>query len=464
MKYCFFLLLLVSCCPLRKPCFILPNHYLEVEENRVASSCAPNLYHFWEVFEDPLLNELVERGLSCNYDLNIARENILVARAILGIRTAALYPQIDSITYYDRTRNSLTLDDSPFLGGEYDTIYRTGIDAVWEVDIFGKNFAKRKIALYEFIAARENAIFVTLTVATEIIRYYLNLRAIQAQIKVAKDHIGITTYLLDLTEDRFQSGYSPQLNVFSSLALLEGKKAVVPHFEARLKDTIYGLAVLIGDLPENLAHLFDPPKPMPSAVANLSAGLPCQLLACRPDVLEKEFIMHAAGARVQAARKELLPTLSLSGFYAFASAFFTKWFHVDSQTFNFHPQLTLPLFHGGAILSHIDATTARQRQAVLDYEKSVLEALKEVETALISHLKEKESAEALLKQVNAYKKSREMAIALFTTGFVDFLYVMNIERDLFVAENFLIESQLSSMLFLIAFYKALGGGMQCIAL
>lgn len=452
----------MSCSPLKKPCFVLPTTYLEVEENQEASSCKPELCCFWEGLQDPLLNQLIERGLACNLDLEIARERILEARGILGIRTGALFPHINSVTSYERIRNSLTLDDTPILGGNYASLFTTGIDAFWEIDLFGKNYDKRRAALYELIATLEKGWFIKLTVSTEIIRYYLTLRSIQAQIKIAKDHIASTKDLLALTEDRFQSGYAPKLNVYSSQALLETRKAVLAHLEAKLKSTIYGLAVLIKDLPENLSHRFDPPKAMPTAVANLSAGLPCELLSCRPDIREKEFLMQAAGAYVMAARKELLPNLSLSGFYGFASGFFSKWCHVDSQAFTFFPKLCLPLFHGGAIWSHIIATTARQRQAVFAYEKSVLEALQEVETALISHLKEKESSEALQKTVNSYRESKEMALSLFTTGFVDFLYVMNMETDLFIAENFLIESKLSAMLYLIGFYKALGGGIKCL--
>ena len=168
--------------------------------------------------------------------------------------------------------------------------------------------------------------------------------------------------------------------------------------------------------------------------------------------------MRAAGAKVLASRKELFPTISLAGAYGYLSGFYKNWTIPESRNWNVSPFGSLPIFHGGEIWANIDAQTSFQRQAVYNYEKSVLTALKDVEDALVGYFKTKARIDELTKKYNANVAASELAKALYFAGVVDFLYVNDVDRDLFITHNTLAESEGNLVTYLIAIYKALGGG------
>lgn len=160
------------------------------------------------------------------------------------------------------------------------------------------------------------------------------------------------------------------------------------------------------------------------------------------------------------ARKELFPTLSIEALYSYATGFFTQWFKAGSRDWLFNPSLTLPIFHGGEIVAHIAFETSLQRQAVFEYEKRVLVAVKEVEDALVSYFQQGARCHVLEEEVAAYKEARQLAVDLYSGGLVDFLYVIDTERDLFFSEIDLAVSKEDLMTEFVAVYKALGGGWE----
>jgi len=458
------MIFLTGCMSVRKPCVTMPSIYQQEQECDVCTNETPSLDYWWEKFEDPMLNQLVEKALTCNYDLNIAREKIVEARSIMGIERSKLLPHIDGELLYSRVRNSETMTESPFLGGRFLNLFQSGFDAIWEFDLFGKNLDYTRASIYDICATAENMRNVHLTVASEVVRVYLRMRTLQSQIEVTENHIKSEENLHNLIKERYEAGLTPELNVYTSKALLETRKAVLPSFQAEFQESVYTLAVLTGDLPENLGHTFDTKKPIPHITPNIEAGIPSELLCRRPDIRDKEFLLRAAGVRLRASKKELFPTISIGALYSWASGFASKWFKPDSRSGNLTPLISLPLFHGGAIWSNIHVENSRQRQAVLAYEQTILTALKEVESSLISYIKQQIRHEALIREVEANQKARDLAQVLYIGGFVDFLYVLDVERDLFLSKNLLIRSQENLMVYLVAFYKSLGGGLECSAL
>lgn len=416
---------------------------------------------WWQQFNDPLLSQLIERALSCNYDLRLAREKICEARAVRGIVFSDLLPHIDAFTVFQRVRNSETLVDSPFLGGTFFNFYSAGFDSIWEIDLFGKHIDRTLAASFEIAAAQSNVRDVHVTVAAEVAVNFFVIRTLQERIKIAKNHINTETQILELVEDRFQAGLISGLDVSLAKALLQERLSELPTLEIRLYQTIFSLAVLLGEIPEALVSSFCEEKSLPCSEGKIPLGLPSDLLCRRGDVRAAEFAMLASGARVLAAKKELFPTLSLSGIFSYATGFFTKWANAASQSWLISPLLTLPIFHGGEILSNIQAATSVQRQAVLDYEKSVVKALEEVEGALVGYFREGGRIKSLKEEVSAYREARELSNTLYIAGVVDFLYLLDSERDLFFTEILLAESKERLMTYLVAVYKSLGGGWEC---
>jgi len=457
------LCLVGGCRPCGKPNLCLPTRFQEGEpvERCMGEEEEVSLATWWEQFNDLLLTSLIERALSCNHDLRIARERICEARAVYGIEFSTLLPHVDAFTLFKRVRNSQTLFESPFTGGKFINFYRAGFDAIWELDVFGKNIDKTRAATYEVVATYEEVRDVHVTIAAEVAVNYFIICTLQERINIAKRHILAEIEILELVEDRFQAGLIPELDVYIARALLQGRYAVVPKLEIQLYQTIYSLAVLLGEIPEALAPTFCEDKLLPCAEGKIPLGLPSDLLCRRGDVREAEFAMRASGARVSVARKELFPTISLDAFFNYATGFFTKWTNKASQGWFISPSLFLPLFHGGEIISNIKVATSQQRQFVLEYEKIVLKAVEETEGALVGYFRESGRIHALKEEVNAYREARKLAEILYVGGTVDFLYVLDTERDLFISENFLAESKEHLMTYLVAIYKALGGGWEC---
>lgn len=456
------LLLLAGCRPCRQPNLCLPEQYIEGECVDACGGEPVDLNQWWAQFHDPLLSEMIERALCCNHDLRIARERICEARGLFRVDVSILAPQLEGTLGWERNRNSQTLAQSPFVGGTFINHYVAGFDAFWEIDLFGKNIDRARAACLEVGAAAAEVRDVHVSVASEVARYYAMLRALQNRIDVALDHIENEKELVALTEERFRTGIAPGLDIANAQALLAERQSQLPQFEAELKAVIYRLAVLLGQDPETLAYLYCAERqPIPSTCGMIPLGLPSELLCQRGDVRSAELAMLAAGARVMAAKKEFFPTINIFGMFHWATGFYTQWFKSASRHWQMHPVGTLPILTGGRILANIDVETSLQRQAALAYERSVLVALEEVESGLAAYFKEAVRYEALEREISALEEARELSMILYKKGLVDFLNVIDVERDLFTAQNRFISSKEQLMTLLVAVYKALGGGWEC---
>lgn len=420
-----------------------------------------NLALWWRQFDDPLLISLIERGLSSNYDLRIARERICEARAVFGVEFAPLLPKVDAFMAFNRIRNSQTLSDSPFIGGTFVNYYQAGFDTIWEIDLFGKIWDRAKAACYDVVASYEEVRNVHVTVAGEIASRYFQIRSIQEKIEITKEHINRETEFLELVKERYRAGLISQLDIYQSKGLLNDRVSDLPALEIELYKNIYSLGVLTGNPPEKLLDCFCKKEDFPCVQAKFPLGLPTELLCRRGDIQKAEYEMLAAGARVISARKEFLPTISLEALYSYATGFYKSWFKSDSRQWSFTPSITLPIFRGGEIVSHIRYETSLQRQSVLNYEQTILKALEEVENALLGYFYEGSRLEALTEEVAAYENAVDISLTLYTGGLVDYLNVIQNERDLYQSQLSRAETKGSMMTQLVAVYKSLGGGWEC---
>ncbi|MCH9608642.1 MAG: Toluene efflux pump outer membrane protein TtgI [Chlamydiales bacterium] len=420
-----------------------------------------DLREWWEQFNDPLLASLIDRSISCNLDLRIAREKICEARAIFGLQFSELLPHVNAVAAFNRMRNSQRLDDSPSLGGTFVNVYRAGFDTNWEIDLFGKLRDRARAALYDVVAQEEEVRNVHLSIASEVAKTYFLIRNLQERVKITKSHIVSETNLYETVLDQYKGGIVSEINVLTAKTLLDTRLAILPVQEEELMRAIYSMAILLTEIPENLTSLFSEFKEVPCTSGKIPLGLPSELLCRRGDVRSAELKMKASGARVLAERKELFPTISLEGFFQMATGMFTQWAKKGSQTWSFTPFVSLPLFRGGEIISKIRIETSLQYQAVMDYEKSVIIALQEMEIALNAYIQEAQAFYALEEKVKDSSEARELAQVLYLGGMVDFLYVLDTERDLYLAEIALSESKEQLATNLVAIYKALGGGWEC---
>lgn len=464
MKKCLLLLLVVTACrPCLPPDPQTPTSFFmeECMDTCMGDLPVANLACWWEQFDDSLLISLIERGLTYNYDLQIARERICQARGIMGVDAAVLFPHIDGDVMFNRDRNSQTLSQTPFTGGDFVNIYAAGFDSIWELDLFGKNLDKTRAACFDIAAAAAEVRDVHVTVASEIAVNYFIIRTLQKRIEITQSHIDSETELYELVQARHDAGLISQLDVSLAKALLDGRKAMLPKLEASYYQTIYALAVMLGDLPEQLVDCFCDHKPLPCVAAQFPLGFPSELLCRRGDVRQAEFEMRAAGARVMAARKEFFPTISIQSLFHYATGFFTSWIKPESRHWMIEPGLSLPIFHGGEILANVEVQTSIQHQSVLNYELTVLQAVEEVESALVGYFQQGARIGHLEDEIAALKEASELSRILYFGGVEDFLYVIETERNLYSTEIVLQENIADWMTEMVAVYKALGGGWEC---
>ncbi len=461
MKKLCLLVFLISCRPCLEPEFEMQTAFTEEKQIAEMKGARVDLVVWWEQFKDPLLTELIQTAVDQNLDLRIARERICFARAEFGIEFSRLFPQIDGSLSFLRERNSETEGVSAFLGGGFENFYRSGFDAFWEIDIFGKLKDKATAAALDVFSEAEQLRFVNLSITSEVALNYFLIRNLQDRIRITNRHIQEAGDLLNTTEIRYDIGLIPELDVYTAKALLQTRYADLAALESRLQETIFALAVLLGQMPDTLLDAFNEERPYLIHEAQIPLGLPCELLTRRGDVRAAELAMWASGARVKASRKEVLPMLSVEGLYKYSSSFFTPWFDPESRYWVLNPYSVLPLFRGGGIISHIAARTSEQHQATLQYQKTVLNAVEEVESSLISYFQEQIRVKALIEQTANYQEARKLADSLYKAGLENFLFLFQLEKDLYASE--IGESEGLELLRakLVAIFKALGGGWEC---
>ncbi|CCB88540.1 efflux transporter outer membrane subunit [Simkania negevensis] len=415
------------------------------------------LRSWWTQFEDPMLNVLIHEAISQNLDLKIALEKINQVRAQYQIKAAELAPKLDMTVEERRSRISQNLFDSTFLGPPMQNFYKIGFDASWEIDIFGKRRREKESAFYEYEAERENARDIYITLLGDVAQSYIEIRSLQHQIQITKKQIFIQRELLDLTSNLFEAGLASEIDQKEVQALLESIRASLPPLEIALKQTIHGLATLLGKAPENFENEFVDETPIPLSSQEIPLGLPSDLLRRRPDIRKAERLLAAATANIGAAIADLFPRFSLIGDYGFQSNNSSNWLKAQSRTWSIGPSMNWPILYFGRIRENIRAQNSLQEQALLSYEQTILTALEDVENSLVAYYKEETRRSRLEKEVEAKHRAYELKRDLYLSGLADFQTFLQADQDLLNSENDLISSTQQLSTYLVSLYKALGG-------
>jgi NodT family efflux transporter outer membrane factor (OMF) lipoprotein len=432
------------------------------------------LARWWREFRDPVLDRLVGRAAGANHDLRITLARVRQARAQRRIERAAGLPAIDASGRYQQSRQSENVgfgggpgisgggSGTPggFEPGEEEEFWQAGFDASWEIDLFGGVRRAVEAAGAEVGAREEDARDVLVSLLAELARAYIELRAAQRQWTLTQDGIRSQEDTLALTRARFQAGVTGELDVAQAEAQVASTRASLPPLEAEAERAMHRLAVLTGLAPRALVDELRAEAPIPAPPSELALGLPSQLLRRRPDVRRAERSLHAATARIGAAKADLLPRLTLTGAFGFESDKLSNLGRWDSRVWSWGPRLRWPIFAAGSIAANIEVQNARQEEALQAYERAVLIALEDVENAVVNHQKERRRLDDLVAAVAASRRALAMARELYTKGLIDFLNVLQAERSVLDLEVRLAQSQSQLASAAVALYKALGGGWE----
>lgn len=417
---------------------------------KAAAAATQDLAQWWKTFDDPNLVSLVERAVKSNLDLKQAQARIRQARATRGVVSSAFWPTADLTASYNRSRSSPATPVSK--------LYTAGLDAAWELDIFGGTRRNIEAAEADIQAAIEDHRDILVTLTAEVALNYIDLRGYQQQIIIAQNNLKAQQHSAQLTRDRFVGGFVSALDVANADAQTATTASQIPLLEASAQQTIYNLSILLGLEPAALLHELSAASNIPPAPPAVPLTLPSELLRRRPDIRKAEAQIHAATARIGVAAADLFPKLSLSGSVGYQNSQFSSLTDRNNRFWSFGPSASWPIFDAGRIGSNIELQKALQEESLLAYQKTVLTALQEVENALIASAKEQEHRKLLVDAVTANRKAVDLATQLYTQGQTDFLNVLQAQGNLYSSENALVQSTRNVSTDLIALYKALGGG------
>ncbi len=441
-------------------------HSLDAAGRDLASHTTPQpvtLVEWWQSFHDPILDSLVSLALASNLDLKQAEARVRQARAARGIAVGGLLPDINASALYQRSKSS---SETVSAGGgvsvatlaPFKELFQVGLDAAWELDIFGGTRRSVEAATADLKAAVEDRRDVFVTLVGEVGLNYLDLRGFQQQIFIARNNLEAQKKTAAITHKRFEAGFVSRLDVANADAQVATTESVIPRLESSAQAAVYTLGVLLGKEPAFLARELATPTPIPPTPPLVPVGLPSDLLRRRPDIRRAEAQLHAATARIGVAVADLFPRFNITGSMGFAANDIARVGAQGSRFWSFSPSVTWPVFAGGKIRWNIELQKALEEQSFLAYQQTVLTALKDVETALVAYAKEQEHQRSLAQAVASNRQAVDLSMKLYVAGKTDFLNVLNAQRALFLTEDALTQSTRTLGTNLIALYKALGGG------
>lgn len=412
------------------------------------------LAKWWESLDDEMLTQLVEWSLQSNRDLASARSKVTEARAALGINKAALLPWLDNTDYWYNSRTPVQTGGA----GKGVDIYRLGIDASWEIDIFGgkRESVKAGAASLEAQYALLHASWVSLS--AEVALNYLTLRTLQERLLVAERNLLLQRETLEMLQSRVDAGLSDHLALNQSKYTFEQTKAEIPPIKNSIEEIKNMLAVLTGRVPGSLNEMLDEKRAIPMLDSEKMIGIPANSIRQRPDIFAAERQLVAQIARKKSARADLWPKFYLLGSIGTEGLDTGSLFEGPNKAYSFGPKIVWPIFHAGAIRNNIKVQTARQEQYLAAYEQTVLKAVSEVRNALTAGIEERKRNEALRRGIEAAQTALDVANDKYMNGLTDFNNVINAQRALLTLSEAcaISDGQITSSS--VRLFKALGGG------
>jgi NodT family efflux transporter outer membrane factor (OMF) lipoprotein len=448
-----------------RPTALVADAWLDAYDQRVRSEL-PNNPLWWEVFDDPRLSELVQSTYEQNLTLRSAGMRVLQARAMRGVAVGGLFPQSqEAFGSYRRDQLSTTTAGIGKLVGKgfpisrvYDT-WTAGFDAYWELDIWGRFRRNIEAADAELDASIEDYDAVLIALLAETAATYVEYRTAQEQLDFARANVKTQEGSLKIAQDKFKGGVYSELDVTQPMTNLRTTEQLVPLFEARIRDANLRLCTLMGVPPRDLAPELGT-GPIPAPGANVAVGVPADLLRRRPDVRAAERRVAAQSARIGVATADLFPHFGITGSIRVDAERFKDLFSQASTAGVISPGFAWDVLNYGRLINTVRTQDARFQDLAYQYQGLVLSANEEVESAINNFLNAQERLKSAEETVAASQRSVEIIQLQSEKGAVDMNRVFTLQRALVQDQDRLASTRGEVALYLIAVYKAIGGGWE----
>jgi len=409
---------------------------------------------WWEIFEDPVLQDLIQEALDANWDLKAAVQRVEQARSIVGVAQSPLYPQLEYQGSAGRQRDP-KLHDRP-----HDTysLFFGAFALAWELDVWGRIRRSSESAEQALLATEEFRRGVLLGLVTGVAQSYLGLIELDRELEITHETVRAFQDTLDLFSRRFRGGIADKLQVARAQAALAQTEARIPELERQIVAQENAISVLLGRMPGPIAR----GRPLDDYLSPpaIPPGLPSDLLERRPDVLQAEHVVASANAQIGVALANFFPRIGLTALYGGQSTELTDIVKNNFSIWNVAGNLSGPLFQGFALLEQYRAQVAGFEETVAVYEQTVVNAFAEISDTLTAQTRLAQARDAQARAVAAYAESVRLSRVRYDSGLASYFEVLEAQQQLFPAQLRLAQIRRDELITVVTLYRALGGGWQ----
>jgi outer membrane protein, multidrug efflux system len=432
----------------RRPVVSVPEVYRDLgdDQNAKQEESFADL-PWWQIFQDPVLQDLIRKTLQNNHDLQLATERITAARSQLTITRADQYPQV--------TAQGVGEGGKFFNAGLSSNVkYGTyAADAVFQLDLFGKLRRETEAARAQLLSTEYAQKTEVMTLVSDVASDYFSLRSLDLQLQITRDTVATQQNAVKLTRTRVKHGVATKLDVLQAQQVLDTANAQIPELERQIGQLENAISILLGDYPHAIQRgrpLVEQPIP-----PQVPAGLPSSLLARRPDISQAEQNLLAANAEIGVAKAAFFPQIAMTSSGGGAS---DNLSNAKIGTFSYGANLVQPIFEGGRLRGNLRLAESQHRQRLIAYQQSIQGALRDVSDALISYDKYHKVRVEQEVTVKDLQESVDTSLKRYRGGIATYLEVLDGQRSLFGAELNLAQARDNEYQSLVQLYKALGGG------
>ena len=440
----------------KRPAVNVPQDYRTPEPQQHAQASSLGNEQWWQVYQDPVVTQLIHAAIAQNYDVRIAAARVLEAQAQVGITRANQLPSANIGADVFSQQNAKVTKIFPAYevnGGELN------LSVIWNLDFWGKYRRQTEAARAQLLATQWGQRAVISSLVANVATAYFQLRALDSELEISKRTLGSRQQSLQLTRTLESHGGASGLDVSQAEQLVYTASETIPDLERQIQQQENVLSVLLGENPQSIPRgrtLIE----QPVSPQDVPAGLPSELLERRPDVRQAEEIMVAANAQIGVAKAAFFPNVSLTGIGGLESNALHQFITQPSETWYGAVNVSQPVFQGGALRSGLRLARANWQESVLSYQQTVLNALEQVSNSLVASQKNREFREQQELLSDAAQRTDQLSEVLYKNGGASYLQVLTAETNYFSAELNLVQAQYNERLALVQVYQALGGGWQ----
>ena len=438
-----------------RPVVQTPTAYRDLQENSQVQAQAASYadLRWWQVFQDPKLQELIRTALKQNYDLQLATERINAARAQLAVTHSSLFPQVQGNGNFSGGKESS-------FQTKYNFLTLTG-DAAFQLDFFGRLRRATEASRAQLLATEAARQTVILTLISDIASDYFALLELDLQLQITRNTVNTQIDSVKLTQLRLDHGVATKLDVLQAQQTLDTANAQIPDLERQIAQEENAISILLGNYPQDVARGL--PLVEQALPPEVPPGLPSSIVERRPDIREAEQDLISANAEIGVAKAQFFPQISLtgSGGGAFGrSSAFSNLMSTQLGIWSYGAQVSQPIFTGGALRGNLHLAESEHQQALIAYRQTIQRAFGDVSDALIGYEKLHQVRVRQQESVADLQESVHLSTIRYKGGTTTYLEVLDGQRSLYSAELTLAEARGNEYQSLVQLYRALGGGWQ----